>query len=242
MSIKLLAPLRQFDDRSFAARRADGDGDESPLDGTPSRELVFLLHGFAGRPVLMSRLARHLLRRDYAVCNWTYHSVRKGVAYSADRLREAIALASAEGSYSRIHFVTHSLGSIVVRQMLCQFPLTGIGRIVMLGPPNAGSHFARFGSVFLRRLCPVLPEISDRKTSFVNNLGEPHDVEIGVIAGTGDWVVWQKNTHLQTERDHIVLRAGHLRLPFVRTCVEQTEHFLKHGTFNHSHARDLNRR
>ena len=201
----------------------------------PTSELVFLLHGFGGRPVLMSRIAGYLKRNDYAVRNWTYGSMRRQIAYHADRLRDELAQIDDEGKYARVHFVTHSLGGIVVRQLLCQSlsMLTDIGRIVMLAPPNSGSHLSRIGSMLLHGLCPILREISDRQTSFVNRLSEPRNVEVGIIAGSGDWVVRQSSTHLKTEQDHIVLRGGHLRLPFLRACVEQTEHFLRHGRFNH---------
>jgi pimeloyl-ACP methyl ester carboxylesterase len=196
-------------------------------------ELVFLLHGFGGRPVLMARVAHHLRRNGYAVRNWAYRSVRGQIGDHTSRLRDELARVAAEGRHRHIHFVTHSLGGIVVRQLLCQSALGTFRRIVMLAPPNSGSHVARIGSMFLRGLCPVLQEISDRKTSLVNRLSAPSDVEIGIIAGSGDWVVQQRSTHLASERDHIVLRGGHLRLPFLRSCVEQTGHFLRHGTFDH---------
>ena len=162
----------------------------------PGSELVFLLHGFGGRPVLMSRVARYLRHNNYAVRNWAYRSVREQIGDHTERLRAELARIAAEGRYARVHFVTHSLGGIVVRHLLCESSLVGIRRIFMLAPPNAGSHIARIGSIFLRALCPVLREISDRETSFVNGLSEPTDVEIGIIAGSGDWVVRQSSTHL----------------------------------------------
>jgi pimeloyl-ACP methyl ester carboxylesterase len=181
----------------------------------------------------MSRVARHLHRHGYTVHNWTYRSMRKQIAYHADRLLDELARIGAQGPWARVHFVTHSLGGIVVRHMLCHSPSIRphIGRIVMLAPPNSGSHVARFGSAVLRGLCPTLREISDRQTSFVNRLSEPQNVEIGIIAGSGDWVVRRSSTHLRNERDYIVVRGGHLRLPFLRASVDQTAHFLRHGTF-----------
>ncbi len=195
--------------------------------------LVYLLHGFGGRPLLMSRLASYLRRNNFTVRNWTYPSVREEIASNAERLREEIERAVLEGGFTRVDFVTHSLGGIVVRRLLSQSSPVSIGRVVMLAPPNAGSHMARFGSMFLRGFCPVLREISDRPTRFVEISSEPSDVEIGIIAGSGDWVVRQASTHLPNERDHIVLRGGHLSLPFLKSSVVQTEHFLRHGTFNH---------
>jgi pimeloyl-ACP methyl ester carboxylesterase len=209
-------------------------GDSPCTAGSPpGRNLVFLLHGFGGRPVLMARVARYLRGNDFAVRHWAYRSVRQQIGHHTDRLRDELARIAAEGRYSHVDFVTHSLGGIVVRHLLSKSALTGVRRIVMLAPPNSGSHVARIGSMFLRGFCPVLRELSDRNTSFVNRLILPPHVEIGIIAGSGDWVVRQSSTHLPNERDHIVLRGGHLSLPFMKSCVEQTEHFLRHGTFNH---------
>ncbi len=197
------------------------------------REIVFLLHGFGGRPVLMSRLARSLRQSQFVVRNWSYGSVRGTIGQHTERLHAELAAIASRERDARIHFVTYSLGGIVVRHLLSESVLPGVRRIVMLAPPNAGSHVARVCSLLLRGLCPTLHDISDRKTSFVNALGWPRGVEIGIIAGSGDWVVRQSSTHLPNERDHIVLSAGHLRLPFVRSCLEQTEHFLRHGAFDH---------
>jgi pimeloyl-ACP methyl ester carboxylesterase len=197
------------------------------------REAVYLLHGFGARRLIMTRLARFLRRQDYEIRNWGYNTLRRTIGSHAGDLLEEVQRVADSGEFSRIHFVAHSLGSIVVRHAFCQKRPSIVGRVVMLAPPNGGSHFARAGSAVFGRLCPVLRELSSHADSYVNRLGEPHQVEIGVIAASDDWVVRRRNTHLASEQDHIVVRGDHVRLPLLRVCAQQTLSFIETGSFQH---------
>jgi hypothetical protein len=146
-------------------------------------------------------------------------------------LNEDIAVTLATSRFERLHFVTHSLGSIIVRAMLREGRLPQLGRVVMLAPPNAGSHMAWALSPVLGWLCPVLREISTAPNSYVNQLGAPSWKEIGVIAASNDWMVRRRSTHLETQLDHIVIRGDHIRLPLLRETAEQVVHFLNKGAF-----------
>jgi pimeloyl-ACP methyl ester carboxylesterase len=194
------------------------------------REAVYLLHGFAGNRLLMHRMARNLQRAGYEVRNWSYPSVRSAIAVHAAALRDDVELA-VELGHHRIHFVAHSLGSIVLRRALCENPPPVVGRIVMLAPPNSGSAWARAGAIFLGKFCPVLHELSTIPSSYVNRLRSPEGIEIGVIAGSHDWVVRRKDTILRCRHDHIVVRGDHLRLPLLRAAIDQTLNFLRAGGF-----------
>ncbi len=199
-------------------------------------EVVYVLHGFGGRPLLMHRLASYLRRQNYAVRNWGYSSFRQTVAFHAAELRDELDRAAAEDDFRRVHFVTHSLGSIIVRQILCDQRPRNLGRIVMLAPPNSGSHMARALAAVLGGVCPILHEISTKPGSYVNRLAAPPQVEIGVIAASRDWIVSRRSTHLETQTDHIVVRGDHIRLPLLRASAEQAHHFLATGTFRRSRA------
>lgn len=195
------------------------------------REMVFLLHGFAGRPVLLARIARDLVGAGYHVRNWAYPSVFHHAERHSQQLREEIERLSQGKTHSRIHVVGHSLGGIVTRLAFMDGAPEKLGRIVMLAPPNQGSHLARRASKLLGRWCPVLRELSDDEQSFVNRLGHFPPLEIGVIAASRDWVVSRRCTHLPSQIDHTVVSGSHVSVPFKAEASNQVLSFLRYGRF-----------
>ena len=133
----------------------------------------------------------------------------------------------------RIHFVTHSMGSIVTRAAILADCPQKLGRIVMLGPPNRGSHVARRLSGPLGWLCPPLRQLSDQQDSFVNQLPEYEEWEVGVIAAANDAVVARDATRLRYQRDWILLPGRHGLLPWRGETAEQVLSFLQDGRFLH---------
>ena len=104
------------------------------------REYVILLHGLARSSHSMLRIEKNLSLGGYKVINVDYPSTKHSIEFLADEiLREIIALYSQEPR-SKVHFVTHSMGGIVVRYFLKNHDLPNLGRIVMLSPPNQGSE------------------------------------------------------------------------------------------------------
>jgi hypothetical protein len=89
----------------------------------------------------MNELREAFVARGFDVVNWDYLSTRHTIEESAEALHECYALN--ERVHPRVHFVTHSLGGVVLRCMLKFHPTPKLGKIVMLGPPNQGSAAAR---------------------------------------------------------------------------------------------------
>jgi pimeloyl-ACP methyl ester carboxylesterase len=132
-------------------------------------------------------MARALGQEGYSVVGWSYPNVVLDVTAAADRLLEVVRL-NLEFN-RRVHFVTHSLGGIVVRRLLKLQPPERLGGIVILAPPNRGSAMARFilGRTRLGRLVRPLAELADGE--HLEAICDTPARDVCVIAGTrnNDW-------------------------------------------------------
>ena len=133
----------------------------------------------------MRRLERRLRREGFRTLNLGYPSSRCSVEQLAARVERDLAqhLPPAAGP---VHFVTHSLGGIVVRALANRPTAPGIGRVVMLAPPNQGSEIVdRFARIPILRsvLGASRRQLGTGRSGVPERLG-PAAFEVGVIAGT----------------------------------------------------------
>jgi pimeloyl-ACP methyl ester carboxylesterase len=151
----------------------------------------------------------------------------------------------------KVHFVTHSLGGIVLRCYLKDNPLHNLGRIVMLGPPNRGSELvdiftknALVRALFRVAAGPAGPQLGTETSSVPNALGRV-DFELGVIAGNGSQdplfsrlILGQNDGRLSVERakvegmtDFVTVSQHHSFMMYDTEVIEQTVFFLENGKF-----------
>ncbi|MEM6799033.1 MAG: alpha/beta fold hydrolase [Planctomycetota bacterium] len=202
----------------------------APANDSP-RELAVLVHGIASTRWIMLPLAARLRRRGFDVRLLGYYSLtgsnRKLGAWLARNLRRI----GSNGRRPRVHLVAHSMGSIVSRCALQEELPENFGRVVMLGPPNGGSHMA----TFLERIywfSGPLMELKDTPDSFVNRLPPaPAGVDIGVLAAKHDNVIAPDRTHLAGQRDHHVVNSWHTGILWRPETADYTANFLRHGRF-----------
>lgn len=195
-------------------------------------EAVILLHGLGRTARSMAGLGRHLEAAGYRVANWDYRSAAATFQEHADALRRIARALDDDPALARIHFVTHSLGGIVVRFGLSHFALRKQGRVVMLAPPNRGSRLARLLAPVVGRLVRPLGQLSDDPESDVNRLPPlPGGAEVGVIAARGDGKVRVADTHVEGERDHLVVPGWHTFLMDRVDVKDAVVRFLRGGRF-----------
>jgi triacylglycerol esterase/lipase EstA (alpha/beta hydrolase family) len=116
--------------------------------------------------------------------NYDYESRKNEISTMVDDLQEFLG-SCCQGKGTSLHFVTHSLGGILVRALIAGKRPDNLGRVVMLSPPNKGSEVADYikdYSSFKDILGPASMQLGTGLDSMPNRLG-PADFELGVITG-----------------------------------------------------------
>jgi hypothetical protein len=211
-------------------------------------EQVILLHGLCRTSASMGRMEEALTQAGYQVENVDYPSRTARVQQLADNvIGRALAECQRDGA-TRIDFVTHSLGGILVRSYLARHSLPTLGRVVMLAPPNQGSEVVdKLGGWLLFKWIngPAGNELGTDTDSSPNQLG-PLNYPVGIIAGDRsiNWInsmlipgrddgkVSVERTKLAGMSDHIVIHTAHPFIMMNREAIRQTIQFLRTGAFD----------
>jgi hypothetical protein len=211
-------------------------------------ECVVLLHGLMRTSGSMVKMQDALRDDGFEVVNVDYPSRHLKI--------EELAPIAVEGGLSgcrwfkdvdRIHFVTHSLGGILLRQYLVNNEIPELGRTVMLGPPNQGSAAVdKFVGVVGYEWIngPAGRQLGKGEESVPLSLG-PANFELGVIAGDrsidpitsavlenpDDGRVSVEDTKLEGMDDFVVVHHSHAFMMRMRVPIGLTILFLRTGGF-----------
>jgi hypothetical protein len=151
------------------------------------------------------------------------------------------------GGASKINFVTHSMGGILVRYYLENYEVPHLGRVVMLSPPNQGSEVVdklKESPIFQWINGPAGQQLGTDADSIPKTLGPPN-YELGIITGDrsinpilsllipgkDDGKVSVKNAKLAGMKDFLVVHKTHPLIMNDEEVLQQVTAFLKKGMF-----------
>jgi pimeloyl-ACP methyl ester carboxylesterase len=152
---------------------------------TAEADCVVLLHGLARSAASMKKIQRELCDRHYAVLNIDYPSTRFPIEVLVNNHVKPVIDRSCPRQSNAIHFVTHSMGGILVRYYLKRYKPPKLGRVVMISPPNQGSELVDvLGDFFLFEWLngPAGGQLGTSADSLPNRLGSAN-YDLAVITG-----------------------------------------------------------
>ena len=223
--------------------------------------LVFLVHGFLRTGASMLPMAAGLRARGYRSSVVTQINLHREIPDLADSLFERVEGVRGRheartGLRPAAHFVTHSMGGIVVRSMLSRREVDGPNRCVLLAPPNKGSRLAdhmrdRLG--FPWGAFDPLAKLLPGERGQCQNSGDP-DAVVGIVVGTAatgftppwrtlgggfrlaadgehDGTVAVDEAHLDSAADFARVPYAHSLMMLRRPVIDLTARFLRDGRF-----------
>lgn len=210
-------------------------------------EIVVLIHGLFHCSAVMYPLGRFLNNHGYMVFCYDYRSTRGDVVKHAAQFKLYLEDLARTYPDKKINIVTHSLGSLVTRQVLAHFAkdetatdeiLTRqkIGRVVFTAPPNRGSKVATLAVKclpFIAHAIRPLPDLSYGASSNVHKIPIPSGLELGIIAATYDHMVPRDSVQLpNAQTDYKMMPAIHVAIMITPSVQREVLYFLQHGKFS----------
>ena len=183
----------------------------------------------------------------YLVRNTSYPSTEKPVDQLASEVIPAAVESCGENGDRTIHFVTHSLGGILIRYFLETNVIDNLGRVVMLSPPNQGSEVVdNLSGVpgFKALNGPAGMQLGTDKDDVPAQLG-PATFDVGIITGDqsinlflsmmipgkDDGKVSVERAKLEGMADFLVVPHAHPFIMKSELVIEQVLFFLEYGRF-----------
>lgn len=236
-SLSLLQNIFSKTDTSIKRISLKNDGD-----------YVILIPGLLLGPRSMNKIHNFLNNYGYQVLPLNCSIKKHSVQVLANSFLKNFIIKNCLNKKRKIHFITHSIGGIVVRKYLEDNHSLNIGKVVMLAPPNRGSEIMTLFSkmYFSRYLLGVSgKQISINDKAYLLSLEQKVSFDLGIIAGShsnllslwylnrkNDGVVSVENTKILGMVEHLVLNQSHYSMLYSKEVLHQILFFLRCGKFD----------
>lgn len=223
-----------------------------PYEYEEDGDYVVLIHGIARTYKSMDYIAQFLNKKGYHTINVDYESTRYTVEDLVNNYLVDVIDEYCVDENKKIHFVTYSMGGILLRYYLVHYGCLRLGRVVMIAPPNYGSAIAdkMKESKLLGFLYKVIYGPAGQQLGTTNDSIQAYlpdaDFEPGIISGTSpllpflsnktlegdnDGSVSVESTKIKGYKDHCCVAASHLLIIYYRLTLDQILIFLRKGCF-----------
>ncbi len=198
----------------------------------------------------MLRMAEKLTAEGYQVINLSYPSTSYPIESLVDIVAKEIFELCPFDPNRKLHFVAHSMGAIVLHELIKKYRPQNLGRVVALGPPYRGTPIIdrlRNFWLYLKYNGPAALQLGTDGFGIYHQLGKAN-YDLGIIAGDKwlffDWFfakfwlpspndgkVAVSSTYIDGYKDHIILPVDHAFMAKNPLAIQQTLHFLEQGAF-----------
>ncbi len=224
---------------------------QKPTRSRSLDECVVLVHGMGRTLHSMDDMQERLVAEGYHTVNLGYPSTSATIEEIVSDYFPVALEQCQQFNPTSVHFVSHSLGGIVLRANFKAIKPENMGRVVMLSPPNQGSEATdSLKDWWLYKWIngPAGQQLTTDENSFPNRLG-PADYPVGVITGDryvifdywlskiipgqDDGKVSVARSRLEGMHDFLVVHETH---PFIMDddyVQDETLYFLQNGSFKH---------
>jgi pimeloyl-ACP methyl ester carboxylesterase len=224
------------------------------FDGGEVGDTVLLIHGFFRTERDMFPMRSFLREKQLNAITISLPTTFKPIEQCTQLLIERLHRLSL--LHKKIHLVGHSMGGLVLLNLLSRAALPNYGRCVLIGTPVNGSELADIAYDLSPRLTCLIKGLASLRKKEVAGIDKDIVAKyaLGVIAGArsnrlarlffgkdNDGRVSVESTKFKGMRDFIELPYGHTRIHHERLTSELVINFLHTGSFNGNITRLLPR-
>ena len=204
------------------------------------KSTTVLVHGLWNGAWSMAVMAKRLRSRGHHVEVFNYPTRGNSLEGHARELHDFISKIST----GELHLVGHSMGGLIILNLVSRFDDLAPGRIVLMGTPVKGSSIAKrlerlpgqkflFGKAMetLVQGFQYTPRV--RETGMIRGT---RPIGLGRITGRSsepnDGTVTVSETELEGLKDSVELAVTHSQMLVSEEVLDQVEQFLLHGKFS----------